>query len=388
MPDKNKEQVLKSFTPKRIMIPILIGLAVATYMVANSLSDTTFCKVEAGTGTHVWVDENNNSKQEKTEFILNAQGNFTETTFIDSLNQIDWSFMIGIWLFVALIMMFVRDFSYMYRIRILTGNKLTWRQSFDVIMLWEFSSAVSPSVVGGVAPAIYFLYKEGISTGKSSAITLIAIFFDELFFSIMVPILYFTLGHENIFGTNDKSFYYLLIGYSALFLYTLVLAYALFINPYSIKKLLSWVFLLPILRKWRLAARKAGNQLIMVSNEMKDKSIKFWLKVFISTFTAWTGRYWVVNFLFIAFFASQISWFDHLLVYARQLTMWIIMLISPTPGASGIAEYIFKGFLGDLIPNLIWAAPLAILWRLISYYPYLFIGSIVLPNWIKRTHKK
>ena len=29
---------------------------------------------------------------------------------------------------------------------------------------------------------------------------------------------------------------------------------------------------------------------------------------------------------------------DHLLLYARQLIMWVILLISPTPGGSGIAD--------------------------------------------------
>jgi len=68
--------------------------------------------------------------------------------------------------------------------------------------------------------------------------------------------------------------------------------------------------------------------------------------------------------------------------------MWIILLVSPTPGGSGIAEFIFSDFLGDIIPNADWAIPLAVLWRLISYYPYLFIGAIVLPRWLSKVFKK
>ena len=33
---------------------------------------------------------------------------------------------------------------------------------------------------------------------------------------------------------------------------------------------------------------------------------------------------------------------EHMLIYARQLVMWVIMLISPTPGSAGIAEFAFK----------------------------------------------
>jgi len=66
--------------------------------------------------------------------------------------------------------------------------------------------------------------------------------------------------------------------------------------------------------------------------------------------------------------------------------MWVIMLISPTPGGSGLAEVAFSGFLGDLIPIGL-AGALALIWRLLSYYPYLFVGAFVLPRWLNRTAK-
>ena len=71
-----------------------------------------------------------------------------------------------------------------------------------------------------------------------------------------------------------------------------------------------------------------------------------------------------------------------------ELVAWIIMLIIPTPGGSGGSEWIFAQYLGDLID----AAPeikssiaivLAFIWRLISYYPYLIIGSVIFPSWIR-----
>jgi glycosyltransferase 2 family protein len=63
--------------------------------------------------------------------------------------------------------------------------------------------------------------------------------------------------------------------------------------------------------------------------------------------------------------------------------MWIVMLVSPTPGGTGVAELTFLGFLREFVPNGLESA-LALLWRIITYYPYLFIGAIVLPKWIKR----
>jgi glycosyltransferase 2 family protein len=62
-------------------------------------------------------------------------------------------------------------------------------------------------------------------------------------------------------------------------------------------------------------------------------------------------------------------------------------LISPTPGGSGVAEFVFSGFLGEFIPSGLTPA-LGLMWRIISYYPYLFIGAIILPNWLKRVYSK
>jgi uncharacterized protein (TIRG00374 family) len=335
----------RNLSPGRILIPIILGLGMVTWLIYREVEPDTF-------------------------------GFFK------------WSISAVFWILVSLMMMVVRDLAYMWRIRILTDRKISWRNVFDVIMLWEFSSAVSPGIVGGTGPAIYFLYKEGINSGKSTAVVLTAIFLDELFFIIAVPLMIWVFG-TMAFPQEKLSFLgnlvvYFWIGYGVIFIYTLLLIYALFINPHTIKKLLSWIFLLPFLKRWRFRIRKLSNQLIITSEEFKGKNFRFWMKAFTATVLSWTGRYWVINFLFVAFFLQHLGIYEHFLIYARQLTMWIILLISPTPGGSGIAEFIFKDFLGDIIPNAGWAVPLALLWRLITYYPYLLIGAIVLPRWLRK----
>lgn len=342
------DKIVNSLKPSRIVWPILIGLSVSGFMIWKNFDKDTFSFLE-----FTW-----------------------RTVYYTAL---------------AFACMFVRDLAYMYRLMVLTGNRITWRQSFNVIMLWEFSSAISPSVVGGTGPAIFFLHKEGISLGKSTAVVLTAIFLDEMFFIISVPIVYAIYG-SNIFPPESvkideiiMAFYF---GYVIILVYTLFLAYALFINPQLFKSFISWVFLFPILVRWRMRARKSANQLIQTSIKLKGKPFSYWFKSMLATIFSWTGRYWVVNFMLMAFFAQRINFSDQFLIYGRQLSMWIILLVSPTPGGSGIAEYVFSDFLGDFIPNQAWSAPLALFWRLISYYPYLIIGVIILPIWIKKVFRK
>lgn len=342
------DKIVNSLRPSRIIWPILIGLGVSAWLMYRSFDTETF------------------------SFLT-----FTWHTFF--------------YIMIALLMMAIRDLAYMYRIIVLTDGKLSWGQSFNVIMLWEFSSAISPSVVGGTGPAIFFLYKEGLSAGRSTAVVLTAIFLDEVFFVVSVPLVYFVFG-TNIFPpdsiTIDQLIYAFYGGYIVIFIYTIFLSYALFINPHIFKSFISWVFLFPILVRWRTRARKSANQLIQTSRSIKNKPANYWFKSIVATILAWTGRYWVVNFMLLAFFADKYNISDHFLIYGRQLSMWIILLVSPTPGGSGIAEFVFSDFLGDFIPNESWYAPLAVLWRLISYYPYLFIGAIILPVWLRRVFRK
>lgn len=338
------EKVLKIFSWKRISAAVLIGLLGATFLLYNSFDKTAF-------------------------------------------ENVQWSLKSVFFLLIALCMMITRDLAYMYRIRVLTDYRLTWRKSFDVIMLWEFASALTPSVVGGSSVALYIVHKEGISVGKSTAIVMTTALLDELFYIIMVPVILLLIGfndlfpvslENNILGFRFGTMGLFVLGYVFILLLVMLIVYAIFLNPRGLKSVLLYVFKWKWLSRWRYSAIKVGNDIVTTSIELKEKDLKFWIKSLGSTFISWTARFWVVNFMIMAFLTVD----DHMLIYGRQLVMWVIMLISPTPGSSGVAELAFSGFLGEFTLGM--AATFALLWRMLSYYPYLFIGSMVLPGWLKR----
>ena len=188
---------------------------------------------------------------------------------------------------------------------------------------------------------------------------------------------------KEIFGITFSTEGIFWLGYGFMFLLLSIITYGILLNPKGFKAIILNVFKIKFLRKWRYSAIQVGDDIIETSKQMKKESFWFWFKAFVATFLGWTARFWVVNFLILAFVSVD----DHLLIYGRQLVMWVIMLISPTPGGAGIAEFAFNGFLKDFIPFGL-AGLLAVLWRLLSYYPYLFIGIFVLPNWLKRVYKK
>jgi uncharacterized membrane protein YbhN (UPF0104 family) len=348
----NHPQFLKTFHPLRIFLALSIGLGVALVLFFKDYKPGAFEAL-----------------------------NFTSLSVI--------------FLILALFCMATRDVGYMIRIKILSDNKLSWLQAFRVIMLWEFTSAVTPSAVGGTSIAVLFVSKEGISVGRSTSIVLATSFLDELYFILMFPALIAIVNVHNLFATPQSGvsnsinwanefFWFAIVGYGLKLLYVIIVFYGLFYKPRVIKWLLLKVFKLPGLRRWKQAANITGDEIVLSSKELKNKPALFWIKAFGATFLSWCSRYLVVNVIFVAFFVVP----DHFLLFAKQLVMWIMMLVSPTPGGSGFAEYIFTRYLSAFIPATgsglaTIAIGLAFIWRLASYYPYLIIGSIILPGWIK-----
>jgi len=315
---------------------------------------------------------------------------------VEVFQDMNFSWWSVFWLFVALLCMVGRDLGYIIRIRILSDGVLTWRQAFRIIMLWEFTSAITPSAVGGTSVAILYVHKEGIKLGKSSAMVMLTSFLDELYFIIMFPLVIAIVGLDNIFNIPDGEAFviqgfvlFAVIGYFVKLLYVCFITYGLFVNSRSIKWLILKLFKIGPLRRWRVSAGYVGSDIIESSKELKLKNGIFWIKSFAATFLSWSSRYLVANAIILAFFSVS----DQVLLFARQLVMWIMMLIMPTPGGSGFAEYIFTGYCSDLISvpvsQQVGAALLiAFLWRVITYYPYLIIGAAILPKWIKRNFSK
>ena len=396
-----EQDIAKKLGFRRVLIPILIGLGVATWLLIDNLNDITFSPAEGTTGTYIWKDSNGNGKVDKSiaaEFIAvknappEGTPTYIQTTPAASLKNIEWSWSTTFWMLIALLMVAVRDLGYMYRIRVMTDNKLSWRQAFEVIMLWEFASAITPSVVGGSGVALFIVNREGIPMGKSTAIVMVTAMLDELFYIIMVPIVLLIVGTESLFvlsqdqtimGMELNTELIFWMGYGFLVFLTLLIVLGVFIRPQGTKKVLVAICKIRFMKRWRQKAVETGDGIIATSKELKGKPIMFWVKTFGATFFSWTARFWIVNFMILAFVSHSFA--DNMMIYARQLVMWVIMLISPTPGGAGVAEFAFSGFLADFMPVAVPVIVMAILWRLFSYYPYLFIGSLILPRWLKRT---
>ncbi|MGC8864537.1 MAG: lysylphosphatidylglycerol synthase transmembrane domain-containing protein [Bacteroidales bacterium] len=300
----------------------------------------------------------------------------------EALKAVEWNSQNYLWFAVIIGLIMLRQLAYMYRIRLLTEGSLTWKRSFYVISLWEFASAVTPTVVGGSAVAVYIINREHISAGRSTAIVLVTAFLDELFFVLMVPLLVLWGGYHQIFGFAAGAGQFqsgvFWMGYIIIVGLTASMGLGIFVRPQVVAGLLKALGNLRFLKKWKEGFAGAAQDIETTAIELSDKNLWFWVKAFVATLLTWSARFLVVNVLILIFAGAC----NHLIVYARHLMIWVLLLVTPTPGGSGVAELIFSYYLGDIVPSGL-AHPMAIVWRVVTYYPYILLGLVVLPLWLR-----
>jgi uncharacterized protein (TIRG00374 family) len=210
--------------------------------------------------------------------------------------------------------------------------------------------------------------------------------------------LYWIVGLEQMFGVKDacgkglpfmKALggleYIFLTGITFSVLITGFLAYGAFFRPRGLKMLLINFTKLPLLRKLRDRAIETGNELIVTSQEIRTKRMGFWVRSFAATALGWMCKYMVVNTLLTAF--GYLTGYDQIVVMSRMLALWLIMLIPVTPGASGLAEISFIALMCRYVPSGLSGA-MTLLWRIITYYPYLVFGALMMPRWLARTARE
>ncbi len=339
--------IAESIKLSRILIPTLLGLGVVGYMMYSQLD-------------------------------------------LDELEKVNWSSSTSFWISMALLMYVLRHIFYAFRLQVMTSKAFKFWKSMELIVIWEFASAISPTSVGGSGVALLLLAQEKLSGAKTVAVVLYSMVLDTIFFVLSLPLLFFTVGA--IIIRPDMTSISDLDGYGLTFILVLVAMvayggiffYGLFINPNATKRFLLLLSKIPFLKRFKKNLRKTAMDIVISSEELQSQKFSFHLKAFANTAGAWITRFLAINFIIMAFVgANAFGWWDQLVMYARGETMHVITAFSPTPGGAGIAEYLFGGFYSDFIPLGI-ATLIALVWRLITYYPYLILGALVIPNWIRK----
>lgn len=344
--DKAGEEVAKSLRTSRILIPVVIGILVVIWLLWRQFDPVEFAKI-------------------------------------------NWTFHTLLWIGLAAVFLILRHLAYAMRLWLLAEGFFTFRKCIKLIFIWEFSSAITPTSLGGSAVALFVLSRENLPFARTATIVVHTVVLDTLFFIGFLPVLYLFFGSSMI--RPDMNNFFDVDGWGVTFIATyLVMAtygafffYGLFYNPNQFKRILVIFTYNRFLKRFRHKAIETGNDIIVASKELARHPFSFHLRAFLATSVAWSCKFLVLSALINGIvpdgpFGIQ----DQALLFSRLMAMLVIMAFSPTPGGSGFAEFVFGGFLSDFVPKGI-ALVIASIWRLMAYYAYLLAGAIIIPTWLQ-----
>lgn len=375
--EQEYKQLLNSVSPWKIILPIVLGLGLVVYLLASNFNAEEFSKISMTGHTYFWIT-------------------------------------------MAALFVCIRHFCYMVRLRVITEGQFSWRKCFDLIVIWEFSSALTPTSVGGSAVSMFVVSREpGMTAGRTVMIILYTVVVDTFFFLTMLLIFFSIFGAAAIFP-NSTSLNDLLShpwataflgAYTFMFIYGSLIFYGVVINGNALKRFLLALFSLPLLRRAKGRIESFTDDMVTASSQIRGKSWKFHFGAIASTAGAWMSRFMVLNCLILAFVTFSdnpevkshydalmakmdlnIIW-QQVFIYAREQAMYVLMAVIPSPGAAGGAEFAFFAFHADylpaptvgpngepVIPTL--SIIIGTIWRLFTFYSYLIFGAIVVPRWV------
>lgn len=349
--DTTEQAVKNGLRTKHVVWPILFGLIGVTYMVFSEMSNMVHSPVPLSNYIHPAT---------------------------------------AVFLLLAVVLIAIRDLAGMGRLYLLADKKLRFASLFRIRMLYEFTSAVTPSAAGGSTLEMIFINREGIPFGRSTAICVLSLFLDELFFVLFFPIVFLLFPVDAFFampGSAATSTIATLfaLGYVAKLIWVGILFVGIFIKPDAIACLIGRLFSFKWLRRWKMKAFRTAIDIKACSKEMRHKSISFWCCNIGYSALLWVARFLIVNALIMAFVplsSNAISLFDHVVIMVRQAIVMLVMMVAPTPGGSGFVEVMFESYLGEFIPKGMVMLLIVLAWRMLTYYMYLIIGAVLAPRWV------
>lgn len=346
-PHHDHHQFVQSLRLSRILLPVLLGLAAVAYLFYRQFDPEQF-------------------------------------------RQIQWTGQALGWVAAAFGLLVIRHFFYAFRLRSITAGFFSWKKALELIVLWEFSAAITPTSKGGPVVMLFAFTQEKLSAGRTAAAVFYAIICDAGFFVLVLPLLLAFFGPSMLYpgmqsysdvGMASGAFF---VTYVLMTLYWLMLVFFLLLRPTVAQGALGWLAGRRLLRRFAPRLQRTANEFGLAAREIRQQDWRYHIGALVGTVGAWTSKFFMINCLIIAVAPlTPLDGATQVFIYARLVAMFIIMAFSPTPGGAGLAEVALAGFISDYVPEGI-ALVVALLWRGMAYYGYLLLGAIVAPNWIAR----
>jgi uncharacterized protein (TIRG00374 family) len=263
-----------------------------------------------------------------------------------------------------------------WRLSYFSRGRLDMRASVRSQIAWDFFAYVTPSTVGGGPFVSVFMARDrGLPLGEATSIILFAMLIDQLVLALSIPVLVVCAAYVDVFpaslGTVGAwSLALVFLGYMA---WVLVFAYGTLVRPQLLTWLVGGVLRIRWLRRFRTRGLRVLSDLQARSAVLRAQPLSFYAKGFGLTLVPWVSRYLLTVFVIRSVYSAT----DEVLIFLRSAALQLGALALPTPGGAGGVEGLYVLFFGpDLLPPSL-VAPTLLVWRLLSYYVFIFAGLFI-----------
>ena len=262
------------------------------------------------------------------------------------------------------------------RLNYLSHGLLNFRESVRSQLAWDFFGAVTPSSVGGGPFIAVFVSRDrNISLGESTSIILFSTLLEMLWQAFLIPTIVVLSFYFDVFPAAMGT-----VGFSAMMTAFLIYVYSTLINPRFLAVLVGTAFKLPFLRRFRTRALRTMGEMRSRSELLRSETPMYYVKGFLISLVPWLSRYALPMFLIWSVYPAV----DKLLVFLRAAALQLGALFMPTPGGAGAVEGLYLLFFGPPIMPQSLVAPTLLVWRLLSYYLFIFVGIYITIQFVQR----
>lgn len=268
-------------------------------------------------------------------------------------------------------------------------NKFRPLLCFKTHMISKYYTKITPFGIGGQPFEVYYFNKNGVKATNSLTMVSCSYVSNKIVYGILALIMIITFAFNPLLTSNNVKtnlvIIFACISFTVLAIF-LTFIILLCVNKKCGHKIIAWM--VKLLSKLKIIKNPSALYLkIMRPTLIFQRKMKAFFKtksvtlifLLISLFE-YIIEYSIPFFIYSAFNGLNFDMYWQLL--SISLIIELACHIVPLPGGSGMAELSFYAVFASLFDAgvLFWAM---ILWRLISYYNYLFIGfGIIIYDYI------
>ncbi len=286
------------------------------------------------------------------------------------------------WILLAVALMFsywlLRSLSLFLIAREYKG-KLKYSVIFRQILITQFFNGITPFATGGEPMQVYMLHKNGIRVGNATNIIVQEFIMYQIaliFIGLASLILNFSFNLLTLKPLHEKLIFLGFFINIAIGLFLIFVSFSKKFSRFVVKcgiKLGTWLRIVKDVNK----TKEAWNERVEEYNEsgtmLKENKLLFCKCVLINVLSL-VIYYLIPYFVFLSL-GEDLRFME---VFVCSSFILIIGNFVPLPGGSGGTEYAFSLFFDTFIPVGPIVSSGLIIWRSITYYLGIIVGSICL----------